>query len=123
MHAYLISQPGGSGSSSKADTEVAAVAPFAPAAAADPATGADVVPDAPILGGNIGLGGAGPRDLDESVTVVDVAEAEEAVEVTTEACACDEGERGEGDAVVEAGAMTAPFETVTVPAAAEKVAD
>ena len=101
---------------------MAPVAPFAPAeATADPATGADVVPDAPILGGIIGLGGAGPRDLDESVTVVEVAEAEDAVDVAM--CAWDEGERGEGDAVVAAGAMTAPLETVTVPAAAEKDAD
>ena len=106
-----------------ADTAVAPVAPFAPAAAADPATGAEVVPDAPILGGIIGLGGAGPLDLEESVTVVDVAELEDAVEVTAAACACDEGERGEGDAVVAGGAITAPFETVTVPAAAEKDAD
>ena len=55
----------------------AAAGPFAA-----PVTGADVVPAAPILGGNIGLGGAGPRDLEESVTAVAVAEVEDAVEVT-----------------------------------------
>ena len=107
------------------DTAVAAPAPFAPAAA-DPATGgADVVPAAPILGGITGLGGAGPLvDLEESVTVVDVAEGGDAVvEVTAAARARDEGERGEGEAVVTAGATIAPFETVTVPAAAEKAAD
>ena len=109
------------------DTAVAAPAPLALAAATagDPATGADVVPAAPILGGMTGLGGAGPLvDLEESVTVVDVAEAGDAVvEVTAAARARDEGERGEGEAVVAAGATTAPFETVTVPAAAEKDAD
>ena len=82
-----------------------------------------MVPAAPILGGNIGLGGAGPRDLEESVTAVAVAEVEDAVEVTAAVCACASGERGDGEAVVAAGAITAPFETVTAPAATEKEAD
>jgi hypothetical protein len=90
--AYLISHPGGRGSSSGPP----AAAPAAPACPGMPPSGADVVPAAPMRGGIMGRGGAGPLLLLtppppglESETVVEMALAEAAV--VTDADACDDG--------------------------------